>query len=114
MNEGASAWPLSLRLVHWASAALVIGTLGLGVYTGKLVQNPAERFDWTQTHKSFGITVFGLTIVRLCLRILATVPKPELSVPRLLLAAKATHISLYASLLLLPLSGWLMATTTPV
>jgi cytochrome b561 len=114
MNEGASAWPLSLRLVHWASAALVIGTLGLGVYTVELVQNPAERFDWTQTHKSFGITVFGLTIVRLCLRILTTVPKPELSVPRLLLAAKATHISLYASLLLLPLSGWLMATTTPV
>jgi cytochrome b561 len=32
----------------------------------------------------------------------------------LLLAAKATHISLYALLLLLPLSGWLMATTTPV
>ena len=31
-----------------------------------------------------------------------------------LLAVKATHAGLYALLLLLPLSGWLMATTTPV
>ena len=114
MNEGTAAWPLSLRLIHWASAALVIGTLGLGAYMVQLVQNPAERFDLTQTHKSIGVTVFALTAVRLCLRILTTAPKPEPFAPLLLRAAKATHISLYALLLLLPLSGWLMATTTPV
>ena len=114
MNEGAAAWPLSLRLIHWASAALVIGTLGLGAYMVQLVQNPADRFDLTQTHKSIGVTVFTLTVVRLCLQILTTAPKAERFAPLLLRAAKATHISLYALLLLLPLSGWLMATTTPV
>jgi cytochrome b561 len=31
-----------------------------------------------------------------------------------LIAAKATHIALYALLALMPVSGWFMATTTPV
>lgn len=103
-----------MRLTHWASAALIIAALGLGAYMVQFVQNPAERFDLTQTHKSIGVTVFALTVVRLCLRLLTIAPKPDAFAPRLLLAAKATHISLYALLLLLPLSGWLMATTTPV
>jgi cytochrome b561 len=114
MSKGGGSWPLSLRLIHWASAVLVIGALGLGAYMVQLVQNPAERFGLTQTHKSIGVTVFALTVARLCLRILTTAPKPEPSAPLLVQAAKAAHISLYALLLLIPLSGWLMVTTTPV
>jgi cytochrome b561 len=114
MNDGAAVWPLSLRFIHWASAALVMGTLGLGAYMVQLVQNSAERFDLTQTHKSIGVTVFALTVVRLCLRIFTTAPKPEPCPPLVLRAAKAAHVSLYTLLLFLPLSGWLMVTTTPV
>ena len=113
MNKG-DVWPLSLRLVHWATAALVFAALGLGTYMVQLVHDPAERFELTQTHKSIGITVLALTVARLCLRILTNVPKPEPAAPLVLLAAKLAHIFLYALLLLMPLSGWLMATTTPV
>jgi cytochrome b561 len=77
MNEGAPAWPLPMRLTHWASAALIIAALGLGAYMVQFVQNPAERFDLTQTHKSIGVTVFALTVVRLCLRLLTIAPKPD-------------------------------------
>jgi cytochrome b561 len=114
MNDDIPAWPLSLRVLHWASGALVIGALGLGAYMVEVVQDPAERFDLTQTHKSIGIAVLALTMVRLCLRIVTTAPRPERVEPRLMQAAKAAHISLYALLLLMPLSGWLMATTTLV
>ena len=114
MDEGASAWPLSLRLVHWASAALVVGMLGLGLYMVQIIHDPAVRFDLTQIHKSIGVVVLALTAARLCLRGLATAPRPEPAAPAVLLAAKAAHIALYALLLALPLSGWLMATTTPV
>jgi cytochrome b561 len=105
-------WPRALRLLHWASAALVIGALGLGAYMVQLVDDPAERFDLTQTHKTIGVAVLALTVVRLSLRAFATAPRYA-SAP-LLLAARATHAGLYALLLLLPASGWLMATTTPV
>jgi cytochrome b561 len=105
-------WPRALRLLHWASAMVVIAALGLGAYMVQLVEDPAQRFDLTQTHKTIGIVVLALTVARLCLRLLATAPAREHA--PLLLAAKATHAALYALLLLLPASGWLMATTTPV
>jgi cytochrome b561 len=114
MNEDAAGWPLSVRLIHWGSAALIVGTLSLGAWMVELVQDPARRFDLTQTHKSIGVAALALTAARICLRMLTTSPKPVPAVPRLLLAARATHVSLYGLLLLLPLSGWLMATTTPI
>ncbi|HEY7298816.1 MAG TPA: cytochrome b/b6 domain-containing protein [Xanthobacteraceae bacterium] len=114
MAEDATTWPLSMRLIHWASAAMVIAAAGLGAYAVQLVENPAERFDLTQTHKSIGLTVFALTVMRFCLRALTAAPKSEVSSPRLRWAARATHVTLYVLLLLLPLTGWLMATTTVV
>jgi cytochrome b561 len=114
MNEPVPMWMPLLRLIHWASAALIIGALGLGTYMVQFVDDAAYRFDLTQTHKSFGLTVLALTVARLWLRILTTAPEAAHASPRLLLTAKATHLSLYGLLLLLPLSGWLMATTTPV
>jgi cytochrome b561 len=113
MNKG-DVWPQSFRLVHWLSAALVLTALGLGIYMVQLVHDPAERFELTQTHKSIGITVLVLTFVRLCLRILTNAPKPEPAAQLVWLAARVAHIFLYALLLVMPLSGWLMATTTPV
>src|SRR4051794_22466306 len=104
MSEEVDAWPLTLRLIHWISAALVIGTLGLGTYMVQLLENPARRFDLTQTHKSIGVTVLVLTMMRLCVRILTTAPKPEPLAPLWLLAAKSTRVCLYGLLLLLPLS----------
>jgi cytochrome b561 len=100
--------------MHWISAALVIGTLGLGTYMVQFVDDPAARFDLTQTHKSIGITVLALTMLRLCLRILTTAPSAEPIAPPIQLAATATHLGLYVLLVLLPLSGFLMAATTPV
>lgn len=114
MNRSVSVWPLSLRLAHWASAMLVVAALGLGTYMVQLVHDPGERFELTQTHKSIGVAVLALTVVRLCLRILANAPKPEPAAPLVLLAAKVGHIVLYGLLLVMPLSGWFMATTTPV
>ena len=118
MSECATAssafWPLSLRLAHWLSAALVLAALGLGTIMVQFVPNPAVRFELTQTHKSIGITILALTVLRLCRRLFSRAPKPEPAARSLLIAAKATHIALYALLVLMPVSGWFMATTTPV
>ena len=118
MNEAAApattAWPLSLRLAHWLSAVLVLVALGLGTAMVQFVHDPAKRFELTQTHKSIGIIVLALTVARLCRRSLGRAPKAEPAARSLRVAAKATHIALYALLLLMPVSGWLMATTTPV
>ena len=114
MNEPPVVWPLSLRLLHWVSAVLVLVGLGLGVAMVQLVHDPATRFELTQTHKSIGITILAVTVLRLCRRSFARALKPEPAARALLVAAKATHGALYVLLLLMPLSGWLMVTTTPV
>src|ERR1700722_1962549 len=118
MNEAVAAatiaWPLSLRLAHWLSAILVLVALGLGTAMVQFVHDPAARFELTQTHKSIGIIVLALTVARLCRRSLGRAPKAKPATRSLRVAAKATHIALYALLLLMPVSGWLMATTTPV
>ncbi len=80
----------------------------------QFVHDPAARFELTQTHKSIGITILALTVARLARRSFGRAPKAEPAARSLLLAAKAAHIALYALLLLMPVSGWLMVTTTPV
>jgi cytochrome b561 len=77
-------------------------------------KNPGARFELTQNHKSIGLFILALTVARLCRRSFSRAPKPEPVRRSLLVAAQAAHVALYALLLLMPMSGWLMATTTPV
>jgi cytochrome b561 len=107
-------WSLSLRLAHWLSAVLVVVAVVLGIYMVQFVHSPGQRFELTQNHKSIGIAILALTVLRLCLRGLTRAPKPEPAARAVLVAAKTAHVTLYALLLLMPSSGWLMATTTPV
>jgi cytochrome b561 len=114
MSEPTRVWPLSLRVLHWISAGLVLGMLGLGVYMVQVVDDTAVRFELTQTHKSVGITILALTIARLGLRIRTVAPAPEPAARALQLTAKAAHVALYVLLLAMPVTGWLMTTTTPL
>jgi cytochrome b561 len=114
MNDGEAAWPLLLRVMHWISAVLIAGTLCLGFYMVQMAADPGRRFELTQTHKSIGVLIFALAMARLCVRAATGRPTPEPASPPVLAAAKAAHVALYVLLLLMPLSGWLMTTTTPV
>ena len=114
MNNRTTAWPLSLRLAHWLSAALVVGALGLGAFMVLAVHNAATRFELTQAHKGIGVGVLVLALMRLGLRCVIRAPKPETTARTVAILAKAVHVNLYLLLLLLPLSGWLMVTSTPV
>ena len=60
------------------------------------------------THKSIGITVLGLFLLRLLWRIGHPPPRLPAGYPRWeKIAAHAAHGVLYALMLLLPLSGWM-------
>src|SRR4029077_6422576 len=68
MSEITAVWPLPVRLAHWLNAALVIVALAMGALMVLAVQNAATRFDLTQTHKSIGVSVLVLTLLRLGMR----------------------------------------------
>lgn len=93
-------------VLHWLVALLVIGNLILvwtvGWFPDALVRPAID------THKSIGITVLGLAVLRLLWRVShrppplpAHYPKPERA------AAHGAHILLYGLILALPISGWI-------
>ena len=93
-------------VLHWLIALLVAINIAL-IWSVSLLPDDAVR-PVIDTHKSTGITVLGLVILRLLWRRANRPPPLPAAYPvwekRL---AHAAHISLYVLILALPLSGWM-------
>ena len=103
------------RWVHWLTLALFVGLFSLGWFLDDLPQS--MHAAGLQLHKSFGITVLALTIVRLIWRFAAGVPAVPADLPAWQrLAARASHALLYLLLLAQPTVGWLWSSagTRPI
>ncbi|MTI16960.1 cytochrome b [Rhodobacteraceae bacterium RKSG542] len=101
-------------LFHWTMAILIIGMLGLGLYMVRQPLTAPETFALFQWHKSFGIVVFALALARLVWRFSNPAPTlPENMGALERLAAHLGHAGLYALMLFLPLSGWLVVSSSP-
>ncbi len=92
--------------LHWLVALLVIGNLVL-VWTIGSLPGPMVR-PAIDTHKSIGITVLGLALLRVLWRLSHPPPPLPAAYPRReRFLAHGTHLLLYALILALPLSGWI-------
>jgi cytochrome b561 len=91
-------------ILHWLIAAGIVANILL-IWSTNLVSDEAER-PLIDTHKSIGITVLGLAILRLLWRIgHKPPPLPPYTVWERQLS-RAVHWSLYALMFIMPLSGW--------
>ncbi len=101
-------------LLHWAIALLVLALVGLGLYMTSLPPGSAAQFSLYQWHKSLGITVLLLTLARIAWRLSHPVPAlPATLKPWERLAARGTHVGLYALMLAIPLTGWALVSASP-
>jgi cytochrome b561 len=94
-------------ILHWAMAVLVLFMIGFGWYMVQIPEGPARSAPFA-LHKSIGLTIFLLWVVRILWRFTHPAPPLPESMPgfkRTL--ARATHVLLYIMLLLQPLSGYL-------
>jgi cytochrome b561 len=99
--------------LHWLIAALMIGNIGLAWYFNTL-KGPAEVAP-LMLHKSIGITVLLLTLVRIAWRFVGAPPKlPDSLRPWEKWIAKASHGLFYLLMLGLPLTGWAMVSASPL
>lgn len=95
--------------LHWLMAIMIFGMLALGFYMQDLPLSP-EKLKLYSWHKWAGVTVFLLVLLRLAWRLTHRPPALPASMPKLLqFAAHAGHLVLYALMLVIPLSGWLMS-----
>ena len=92
--------------LHWIIALLIIGNAVLGQLFNHISDdNIRTAID---THKSIGITVLGLVIMRLLWR--ATHQPPTLPASHArweIMGAKIGHAALYVLMIALPISGWM-------
>jgi cytochrome b561 len=97
-------------LLHWLLAVMIIGNLAGGFLHDYVPTEGGQRSLVMGLHKSFGLSILALTLVRLSWR-LANAPPPLPSyfteVERFL--SRTVHGAFYAAMLALPLSGWVMA-----
>lgn len=94
-------------IFHWLMALLIIGLLAVGLYmTGLPIGiQKLKLYSW---HKAFAILVLTLAILRIIWRL--SNKTPMLAIPKLeLIAARLAHLALYALMLAMPLSGWIMS-----
>lgn len=93
--------------LHWLTFALILGLAPVGYLMQELPNGPF-KVQVFMLHKSFGLTVLGISLLRLLWRLFAGAPEPVPGMPRWQeLVAKATHGLLYALVLAIPMSGWL-------
>ncbi|HSN51050.1 MAG TPA: cytochrome b [Woeseiaceae bacterium] len=106
LRNSTETWGAVARGFHWLVAALVLAQFVIGSIAEDMKLTPAklDLFVW---HKSIGVTVLVLAVLRLAWRLGNPPPAPPGGTPgwERRLAAVA-HWLLYALIFAVPLSGW--------
>jgi cytochrome b561 len=108
-----SKYPLSMRWLHWLRAAVVLGTLALGLVMVNLPDETPAKFELLYpNHKQFGVLALVLGLVQLAVRARSRVPAlpPGLS-PWERSLSTFVHRALYVLLIAVPLMGYSMSST---
>ncbi|MEM9431184.1 MAG: cytochrome b [Pseudomonadota bacterium] len=111
-----STWGWPARVLHWVMAVMIIGLVGMGTYISNFETDLVRQFQLIQDHKSFGFAVFVLALLRVAWRFAnRDTPGLPADMPSWQVrASHASHYLLYALIFIMPLSGWLMSTASPL
>jgi len=97
------------RALHWIMALMMIALLGVGLYMEDLDPSP-QKWEIYGLHKSIGMIALFLIGLRILWRLHARPPKPlPTHTPLEQWAAHIVHLALYAAMLAMPVSGYLMS-----
>lgn len=111
-----SRYSLVAIILHWTIALAILSQIALGLYMTRLGNAEINfKFALYQFHKSVGITILALTVARLIWRGLHRPPAPPAGQPvwaqRI---AHLTHGLFYVLMIGLPLTGWVVVSTSPL
>ncbi|MBT3071913.1 YceI family protein [Rhodomicrobium sp. Az07] len=101
-----------MKVLHWVLAALIIFMLYLGWTMGG-IENLVERIQAYNLHKSLGITILALMVLRVLWRaVTPTPPEPATMSGMEKLGAALGHLALYGLIFLIAVSGWALISTS--
>src|ERR1700739_2641316 len=95
------------RLLHWLIAVCILAMLFIGV---GMVSTVTPKFlPLIAIHKSLGIAILVLALIRLAVRLGYGAPALAADLPEpMKLAAHLSHYALYALMIAMPMLGWAM------
>jgi cytochrome b561 len=95
------------RTLHWVMAVCILAMLFIGVGMASTVA--PEYLSLVAIHKSLGILILILALIRLVVRLRSGAPPLPADLPEpMKLAAHLSHYALYALMIAMPLLGWAM------
>lgn len=101
-------------LLHWGIAIGLLFMLCSGWYMVNADISKADQFRLYQVHKAAGVLVFISILLRLFVRLVTRQPDLPISIAQKERQfAKYGHLALYVVMLLMPMSGWLMVSSSP-
>lgn len=117
INNTEGKYGLIAILFHWSMAILIIGLSVLGLYMVALpdVGFNKEKIVLILYHKEFGLLVSVLFVARLCWRVTQVLPRLVAHLPDWQkIAARFVHLSFYALMMAMPISGWIMSSAAGI
>ena len=102
------AWGSLTKALHWVIVLLIINQWLIAERADDL--KGLAKLQALAWHKSFGMTILMLAIIRLIWRLMN--PVPDLTAetkPWERMLAKVSHVLLYALIFAMPLTGWMMS-----
>jgi cytochrome b561 len=110
-RSGPDHWGAVTIALHWLTALVVFGLFAMGLWMTELTYYDRWYHDAPYIHKSIGVLLFIVTLLRLLWLLAAGRPQELASyAPWERLAARVTHITLYLLLLAVMLGGYLIST----
>ena len=109
----AASYTRTAKILHWLIAGTILFMLALG-WSLDLLPKGETKFFFLQLHKSIGITILLLSLVRLGWRLVHQAPPLPVSMLAWeKKAAAVVHVLLYVLMIGLPLSGWALVSASP-
>lgn len=105
LKSDAQRWGSLAKFFHWTIVLLILVQATVGLVMVQLPKKPNIIPIYT-FHKSVGLTIFALALLRLAWRLFDPHPVPARMPRWQSWAARTTHALLYALIFLVPLSGW--------
>jgi cytochrome b561 len=107
MSDLPASYSSAQKWLHWLIAAVILLIMiPAGLTMTRLGEGPTTNTLY-ELHKSFGIIVFSLAVIRAAIRLGRGAPPLEPDIPAWQrYAANASHYAMYVLIFLVPLTGW--------
>jgi cytochrome b561 len=111
-RNSSDSFGLISRILHWGMALLIVVMLALGTRIAGMQPGLANLWLYG-LHKSLGLTILGLVGLRIVWHLISPPPRP-IGDGWPVTLARTGHLTLYALLIAIPLSGWVASSATGI